>query len=76
MFIRSTPGFWPDFYACREDNIVETINRMLKEHAKDYPNTCCIGFTITRKESLIKIWPKVRCSKFIMDFYTGEKKED
>jgi len=28
-------GFWPDIYMCREDNIVETINKMLSEHAEN-----------------------------------------
>jgi len=76
--IPSMPGFWPDFYACWESNIVETINRMLHEQADDYPITCCVGFTVKYGdkmigEKIVKIYPKVRYPKNTIDFYTGEK---
>jgi hypothetical protein len=71
--IPAVSGFWPDNYMCTDKNILETINRMLSNHAPDFPNTCCIGFTITQEGNLFKIWPKVKTSKFVHDFYTGER---
>ena len=44
--IPSSSGFWPDYYFCSKDNLVETINRMLREHASDFPITACGGFEI------------------------------
>ena len=71
--IPSVPGFWADHYVCRKYNVVETINYMLSLHADDFPNTCCVGFTITEEYGLVKVWPKVRYNKgFTVDFLTGE----
>jgi len=55
-------GFWPDIYMCREDNIVETINKMLSEHVDDFPNTACVGFTVSKpdKNQIVTIHPKIK----------------
>jgi len=67
------PGMWSDYYACMEDNIVETINYMLNLHKEDTP-TACVGFTIIRDDSIVRIYPKVRCRDlFIYDYYTDKK---
>lgn len=58
-FLPTTPGFWPDYYLCREDNVLETLNRMLAEHATDFPNTACGGFTVECTGTAIKIIPIV-----------------
>ena len=68
--IPSTSGFWPDYYGCWESNIIETINRMLREHADDYPYTCCVGFTIVypkEHNGMVKIYPKVRNPEYTID---------
>lgn len=79
--IPSVPGFWPDYYACWEDGILDTINRMLEEQSEDFPNTCCVGFTveypgsihIEAEKRLVRIYPKVKNKEFTFDFYTKEK---
>ena len=74
--IQSTPGFWPDYYGCWKDNIVETINRMLSEHSSDFPNTCCVGFTIIYSEDpngMVRIYPKVKNTNFTFDSYTKKR---
>jgi hypothetical protein len=55
----AVPGFWADYYMCRKDNIVETINYMLTLHASDFPITACGGFDIKEEGEFIKIIPKV-----------------
>ena len=81
VFVLSVPGFWPDYYACYENKILETINRMLSENSEDFPNTCCVGFTVEYPgpvhgdtgERFVRIYPKVRNPKYTFDFYTKEK---
>ena len=53
------PGFWPDYYLCRDTNILETLNRMLTEHSPDFPNTACGGFEILKFGDYYKIIPIV-----------------
>jgi len=70
--LSANSGFWCNYYACRENNIVETINYMLSLHKDDFPQTACVGFTITRGDGMVKIWPKViRKDKTVHDFYNG-----
>ena len=57
--IPAVPKFWCDYYACREDNIVQTINYMLSLHKEDFPNTACGGFRIEKLNGIVKIYPEV-----------------
>ena len=71
--IPAVSGFWPDYYACTEDNIIETINRMLYSNADDFPSTCCVGFTVIRSVGGVRIYPRVKNKEFTYDFYMQEK---
>jgi len=69
-------GLWCDFYACWEDNIAETINYMLSLHGSDFPNTCCVGFTVIKNDNLYKIYPKVAYKDdevLVIDYHTGKR---
>ncbi len=71
--VQAIPGFWCDYYMCRKDNIVETINYMLSLHAPDFPITACGGFKIEEEGEFIKIIPivlrnnKVVCPRCAME---------
>ena len=62
--IPSVPGFWPDYYAClnNQESIVETIIRMIKHSASDFPSTTLSDIKIISHSSegqLVRIYPTI-----------------
>lgn len=75
--IPSVPGFWPDYYVCwsKERDIIDTLIRMIKHSASDFPNTTLCDVKIVGGE-VTRIYPVVmREDLTIRDFSPAEEKE-